>query len=145
MKQVVDCFSLAASRQRETVFVEMVFPDQANHYGTLYGGNALSLLGKAAFVTATRFARCAVVMAASERVEFQVPVKLGQMLELTGRIARIGRSSMTVEVTGVAETLPGGARINALQGRFEMVAVDGEGRPRTILDECEASSDYLAA
>jgi len=38
----------------ETRFVEMVFPEQANHYGTLFGGNALSLMGKAAFVAATR-------------------------------------------------------------------------------------------
>jgi acyl-CoA hydrolase len=121
-----------------TTFVEMVFPDQANHYGTLYGGNALGILGKAAFVTATRFARRSVVMAASERVEFQTPVRLGQMLELTGRVVRVGRSSMTVEVEGVAETLPGGARMPALRGRFEMVAVDDAGRPRAILVEGEA-------
>lgn len=57
--------------------MEMVFPDQANHYGTLHGGNALGILGKAAFVTATRFARRSVVMAASERVEFHTPVRLG--------------------------------------------------------------------
>ena len=37
----------------ETRFVEMVFPEQANHYGTLFGGNALSLMGKAAFVAAS--------------------------------------------------------------------------------------------
>lgn len=30
----------------ETRFVEMVFPEQANHYGTLFGGHALSLMGK---------------------------------------------------------------------------------------------------
>mgnify|MGYP003449498611 CR=1 FL=1 len=41
----------------ETRFVEMVFPEQANHYGTLFGGHALSLMGKAAFVSATRHAR----------------------------------------------------------------------------------------
>ena len=106
--------------------------------GCLYGGNALGILGKAAFVTATRFARRSVVMAASERVEFHTPVRLGQMLELTGRVVRVGRSSMTVEVEGVAETLPGGARIPALRGRFEMVAVDDAGRPQAILVEGEA-------
>lgn len=120
------------SRCDKTSFVEMIFPDQANHYGTLYGGNALGLLGKAAFVTATRYARSAVVMAASERVEFHIPIKLGQMLELTGRITRVGRSSMTVEVVGFAETLVSGERKEALHGRFEMVAVDEEGKPRPI-------------
>ncbi|MCL2162750.1 MAG: acyl-CoA thioesterase [Betaproteobacteria bacterium] len=119
----------------QTTFVEMIFPDQANHYGTLYGGNALGLLGKAAFVTATRYARHAVVMAMSERVEFHVPIRLGQMLELTGRITRVGRSSMTVEVVGVAETLLTGERKEALAGRFEMVAVDKEGRPHPLRAE----------
>ena len=35
----------------------VVFPDRANHYGTLFGGHALSLMGKAAFIAATRHAR----------------------------------------------------------------------------------------
>ena len=36
---------------RETRIVEMVFPNQANHYGTLFGGDALRLMDMAAFVT----------------------------------------------------------------------------------------------
>ena len=119
----------------QTTFVEMIFPDQANHYGTLYGGNALSLLGKAAFVTSTRYARRAVVMAKSEQVDFHVPIRVGQILEMTGRITRVGRSSMTVEVVGVAETLLTGERKEALFGRFEMVAVDKEGRPHPLCAE----------
>ena len=54
----------------KTRFVEMVLPEQANHYGTLFGGNALSLMGKAAFVAATRRARQSVVMATSDKIEF---------------------------------------------------------------------------
>ena len=43
----------AISAIEPTRFVELVFPEQANHYGTLFGGTALSLMGKAAFVAAT--------------------------------------------------------------------------------------------
>src|SRR3546814_8807224 len=57
-----------------TLFVEMIFPEQANHYGTLFGGTALSLMGKAAFVAASRRARRAVVMATSDKIEFHMPV-----------------------------------------------------------------------
>ena len=32
----------------------MVFPEHANHYGTLFGGNALHLMAKAAFLAAGR-------------------------------------------------------------------------------------------
>ena len=38
----------------ETRFAEMVFPEQANHYGALFAGSALALLSKAAFVAASR-------------------------------------------------------------------------------------------
>jgi acyl-CoA hydrolase len=117
-----------------TRFLDIIFPEQSNHYGTLFGGTALSLMGKAAFIAASRRARRTVVMAASERVDFHAPVKVGQLVELDARIVRTGRSSMTVEVDVIAETLLSGERQLAMTGRFEMVAVDATGRP-TPLDE----------
>ncbi len=121
-----------ADGARETRFVEMVFPEQANHYGTLFGGNALSLMGKAAFVAATRHARSAVVMATSDKIEFHVPVKVGEMVELTARVSRVGRASMTVAVEMMAENPHSGSRRLAVRGSFEMVAVDESGRPVPI-------------
>lgn len=114
---------------RETRFVEMIFPEQANHYGTLFGGYALSLMGKAAFVAATRRARAPVVMATSEKIEFHVPVRVGELIELTARVVRVGRSSMTVAVDAVSEGLVSGTRRLAVRGSFEMVAVDEAGKP----------------
>lgn len=116
----------------ETRFVEMVFPEQTNHYGTLFGGEGLRLMSKAAFVAATRRARRAVVMAASDRVDFDVPVRLGEILDLVARVERVGRSSMTVSVEATAEELKTGARRPAMRGRFEMVAVDEAGRPVAV-------------
>ncbi|GIK49299.1 MAG: acyl-CoA thioesterase [Hyphomonadaceae bacterium] len=116
----------------ETRFIEMVFPSEANHYGTLFGGNALALMGKAAFVAATRRARRPVVMATSDKIEFHVPVRVGELVELIARVARVGRSSMTVTVDLVAEALVSGERRLAVRGSFEMVAVDGAGRPIAI-------------
>jgi acyl-CoA hydrolase len=113
-------------------FVELVFPDQANHYGTLFGGNALSLMGKAAFVAATRHARCAVVMASSDNVQFENPVKVGEIAELNSWVSRVGRSSMTVDVEVTAENLMTGQRRLAIRGSFEMIAVDDSGRPRNL-------------
>jgi len=115
-----------------TRFVEMVFPEQSNHYGTLFGGTALSLMGKAAFVAASRHARTAVVMAASDKVEFADPVAVGQIVELAARVIRVGRTSMTVAVEVEAEVLLTGERRSVMRGRFEMVAVDASGRPTVI-------------
>jgi acyl-CoA hydrolase len=115
-----------------TRFVEMVFPEQANHYGTLFGGAALSLMGKAAFVAATRRARRAVVMATSDKVQFHEPVRVGELIELTASVERVGHSSMTVAVEVVAETLVTGRRRVAMCGSFEMVAVDDTGKPTPV-------------
>jgi acyl-CoA hydrolase len=116
----------------ETRFVEMIFPEQANHYGTLFGGHALSLMGKAAFVAATRRARAPVVMATSEKIEFHIPVRVGELFELTAQVTRVGRSSMTVAVEAVSEGLVSGTRRLAVRGSFEMVAVDEAGKPVPI-------------
>jgi acyl-CoA hydrolase len=119
----------------ETRFVEMIFPDQANHYGTLFGGSGLGLMAKAAFVAATRRARGAVVMARSDKTDFHTPVRVGELLDMAARVVRVGRSSMTVEVEATAEVLLTGERRPAMLGRFEMVAVGPDGRPVPIARE----------
>ena len=46
-----------------TELTELVLPAQANHYGTLFAGQALSMLAQAAFTAASRHARSNVVLA----------------------------------------------------------------------------------
>jgi acyl-CoA hydrolase len=124
----------AVPTEEQTRFVEMVFPEQANHYGTLFGGHALSLMGKAAFIAATRRARQSVVMAASGKIEFHEPIRVGELVELVASIARVGRSSMTVAVDMIREDLISGRRKSAVRGTFEMVAVNASGRPVPIAE-----------
>ncbi|WP_145748646.1 acyl-CoA thioesterase [Nitrospirillum amazonense] len=115
-----------------SVLTEMVFPGLANHYGTLFGGQALNLMGKAAFIAASRRAGCDVVMVAADRVVFRRPIPVGHLLELTARVVRIGRSSMTVAVSGQSRPPKGGPNSHAMDGVFEMVAVDADGRPKPV-------------
>lgn len=119
----------------ETRMVEMVFPDQTNHYGTLFGGHALRLMDMSAFITASRFARQTMVTVSSERVDFKVPVLHGQLVELVGRIAHVGRTSVTVEVDLFAEDLLSGDRELSARGKFTLVAVDQQRKPVLINNE----------
>jgi acyl-CoA hydrolase len=121
----------------EARFVEIVFPEHANHYGTLFGGSALALMAKAAVIAASRHARCSVVMGSATGVEFSAPVPVGQMIELRAWVERAGRSSMTVIVDVTAETLSTGERKPAIRGAFEMIAVDPAGRPTPISPRAE--------
>jgi acyl-CoA hydrolase len=112
--------------------VDMVFPPQTNHYGTLYGGDALKMMGKAAFVAATRHAREVVVMAASDRIDFTSPIEEGEMVELVAKVQMTGRSSVRVGVELWAEQLLTGDRRQAATAIFTMVAVDCTGRAKPI-------------
>ena len=48
-------------------------------------------MGKAAFIAATRHARQHVVMASSDSIEFDEPVRVGELIECVASIARVGR------------------------------------------------------
>ncbi len=123
---------IEAGRVTECRLIEVVFPEQTNHYGTLFGGQALALMDKAAFVVASRYARRTVVTASSERCDFHVPVRQGQLVELVAQLVGTGKTSMTVEVELYAEDLLSGDRQLCTRGRFVMVALDAHGKPATI-------------
>lgn len=109
---------------------EMVFPPQTNHYGTLYGGDALRMMGKAAFIAASRRARAVMVMAASDRIDFVSPIRAGEMVELAARVLMTGRSSIRIGVELWAEDLMTGERRRSASAMFTMVSVDSEGRSK---------------
>ena len=119
-------------RPLEAKLQEIVFPDHANHLGTLFGGQALAWMDKAAFIAASPYPRRPVVTARSEQVDFRLPIRQGQLVEVLARIVEVGRSSMQVEVELIAEDLLGGERELCTRGRFTMIALDGRGRPTGI-------------
>jgi len=100
----------------EARLLEMVFPDHTNHLGTLFGGQALAWMDKAAFIVASRHARRIVVTARSEEVNFRVRVREGELVEV----------EMTAE-----DPLSGDRRV-CTTGRFVMIALDAHGTPTAV-------------
>lgn len=114
----------------EARLLEMVFPDHTNHMGTLFGGQALAWMDKAAFIAASRYSRRAVVTARSDKVDFRLPIRQGQLVETIARVVEVGRTSMQVDVELVAEDLLSGDRRTCTRGRFVMIALDSDGGGR---------------
>lgn len=112
----------------ETRMLDMVFPGDTNHYGTLFAGNGMSLMGKAAFITATRYARKAMVLRSARETDFLAPVHAGELIELIGKVTERGNSSVQVEVEMIAEGLTTGKRRSCCTGKFTLVAVDENGK-----------------
>jgi acyl-CoA hydrolase len=121
-----------SERQRSGRLMEIVYPEDTNSQGTLFGGHALSLMDRLAFIVASRFTRMPVVTARSEKVEFRSPVKQGELVELTGTVVDVGRTSLRVQIDMHREDLLTGDRSLCTTGEFVMVAVDDDGRPEPI-------------
>jgi acyl-CoA hydrolase len=119
-------------RSDEVHLAEIIMPNRTNHHGSLFGGHALGLMDHAGWVAATRYARRTMVTVASDRVEFKVPVFAGQLVELVARVAKVGRTSVTVAVDMYAEDVASGTRRLATSGSFVFVAIDDDGHPIPI-------------
>jgi acyl-CoA thioesterase YciA len=70
-------------------------------------------------------------------VEFHAPVFLGDIVNFYTETVRIGRTSVTVRVTVVAERWGAGQgeQVKVTEAEVVLVAVDAQGRPRTVRDE----------
>lgn len=123
--------------------VEIVFPDQANSVGRMFGGEAIAYMTKAAFVAASRCSGRLVVLASSERIDFRRPIEIGEIVEAEARVVRVGRSSMSIETKLWSEHLLTGERHITAAGHFTMVAVDKDHRPVTVHDAAPAESTPL--
>jgi acyl-CoA hydrolase len=110
--------------------VDMVLPDQCNHHGTLFGGAALAMLDKLAFILGSKVLRGPLVTAAVRDLEFHVPAPAGWLTDCVGRVAHVGRRSVTIDTQLCAEDLLSGKRITCLSGQFVMVAqTDARAQP----------------
>lgn len=111
---------------------EIVFPNDANHLGTLFGGKALSMMDITASIAALRTCRKPVVTASIDRTDFKQPVYVGEFAEVTARVVKIGRTSLQVEVELWAENPLTGERRLSTVGKFTMVALGPDGKPTPI-------------
>lgn len=109
--------------------LQLVFPGDTNHLGQLFGGNAMSLMGKAAYIAASRHTRSDVGMAASDRIDFIAPTREGELLDVIADVQSVGRTSMSVKVVAEAEDLMSGERREVGEADYVMVALDSAGKP----------------
>jgi acyl-CoA hydrolase len=116
----------------ETRSMRLVFPNLLNHVETLYGGWALQWMDEVAFITATRFSRQTYVTVSLERIDFKKPISSGTLVELVGRVLRVGRTSVQVQVEIFIEQMYAESRESAIHGEFTMVALDDNRRPTPI-------------
>ncbi|HMM49637.1 MAG TPA: acyl-CoA thioesterase [Miltoncostaeaceae bacterium] len=119
----------------EARLLESVFPTDTNPQGTLFGGTLVSWMDKAAGFAAMRRARTTVVTAAIENISFGVPIRVGDLVEVTATVTSVGRTSMRVLVEVRRENPIRGQSELCTHGNFTMVAMDAERHPTPVPPE----------
>jgi acyl-CoA hydrolase len=130
-------------------YSELALPNDANLLGNLLGGKVMHLVDVAAALAAIRHARCPVVTASVDHMNFLHPVKIGQLVLLRSSVNRAFRTSMEVGVKIFVEDLTTGDRRHTSSAYLTFVAIDPHGNrvpvPQVIPESEEEKRRYEEA
>jgi len=110
-------------------------PRDTNQYGTIFGGVILSWIDQAGFVQARRHAEMRWVTASLDRVDFQAPVHVGDVVSFFTRTLGAGRTSLQIGVEVDAGRFGTTKDVRVTTARMTVVAVDEHGRPTPFQDQ----------
>jgi len=110
----------------------LAMPADTNPSGDIFGGWVLAQMDLAAGIVAAQRSHGRVATAALDGMSFHKPIRVGDLVSCYARVVRIGRSSMTVQVDTYALRGRTGDEVKVTEGRFTLVAIDDDGRPRPV-------------
>jgi acyl-CoA thioesterase YciA len=132
---------LEETPQGELTLRTLAMPADVNVNGDIFGGWVLSQMDIASGIVAGKRAQGRVATIAVDAMKFIRPVKVGDVLCIYARVARVGRTSMGIGLE--AWVLRGriGAREKVTEALFTYVAIDEHGKPRSVPDEKDLPSE----
>lgn len=128
-----------------TEMVQFVLPQHAGAPGQIHGGRMMEWIASVGTMAASRFARSIVALGAMDDIDFLHPVKVGEIVILRAQVEYVGRTSLEVGVRVLAENPFTGERAVTLASHLVFVAVDEQGRPRSVLQKIEPRGPEEAA
>ena len=111
---------------------EFMLPGDVNNLGHIFGGVLLSMVDRAAAVTAMRHARQPCVTVSINQVDFKEPIYAGELVMCSARVNYVGRTSMEIGVRVVAEHPISGRRRHTNDCLLTFVAIDENSRPALV-------------
>ena len=104
----------------------------ANSAGFVHGGTVMKLCDEVAGLAAIKHSRCRVVTAGMDRMTFNEPIHVAELVTFTAAVNAAWRTSMEVGVRVEAEQPRTGERRHTNTAYLTMVALDEDGRPTPI-------------
>jgi len=129
---------------------DIVFPNDANPLGTMFGGRLMAIMDEMSGIAASRYCGRPAVTASTEAFIFYNPVRVGDRIETIARVVWTGTTSMVVKVQVFSENpIQGRERRQCTTAHFNMVAVDEQGKPTAVppllVESEEEKRDYDVA
>jgi acyl-CoA hydrolase len=123
-----------------TVLTEMVMPNDTNALNNLMGGNLLCWMDVTSAICARRHAGCVCVTASVDKVSFDSPIRMGEIVTLTAKATRVFNTSMEVHIEVHAEGMDTTRRRKCNEAYFTFVGIDEWGN-KLSLPAIEPSTD----
>src|SRR5260370_33275455 len=115
-------------RESQSEYSELALPNDANGLGNVLGGKVMHLVDLAGALAAIRHARCPVVTASIDHMNFLHPVQIGQLIILRSSVNRVLQTSMEVGVKVWVEDLLRGDQQHTSSAYLTFVAIDAHGK-----------------
>jgi acyl-CoA hydrolase len=104
----------------------------ANGVGNVHGGTIMKLCDEAAGLAAIKHSRSRVVTAGMDRMDFLVPIRVGELVTFSATVNAAWRTSMEVGVRVDAENPRTGELRHTNTAYLTMVALDDDGKPAPV-------------
>lgn len=115
-----------------TTMTEYVLPTHANVLGNVFGGQILAWVDLCAAICAQRHTGHTIITAGVDDLSFEKPIKVGQVVLLTGRVTAAFRTSLEILVEVEGEEAKTGARWPCVTAFVTCVALDAALSPTPI-------------
>ncbi len=114
------------------MLVHSLVPTDANTAGFVHGGVIMKLCDQVAGIAGVRHSGGRVVTAGMDRMTFNEPIEIGELLTLRAAVNSVWRTSMEIGVRVEAEWPAIGDSRHTNTAFLTMVAVEPDGRPRPV-------------
>lgn len=123
------------------VMSEIVLPNDGNGLDNLMGGRLLHWMDICASISSRRHAGMVCVTAGIDNVDFQSPIREGEVVILNSHINRAFRTSMEVEINVWAENTATGSKRKCNRAYFTFVALGRNGKPVCVPELCPETEE----
>lgn len=108
---------------------DIVFPSNANHYGTAFGGWIVALIDKAAWVACVKYCQAEFVTVSIDNICFHEPVRVSDVIEVTATVAAVGTRSIVVHVQAITHSTQSKGSRECVTAWIALVAPKGTELP----------------